>query len=58
MFSFVDLGLERPFKREVPVIQEIASVNGKVIWIVLVVGGGGEVNDGGVVFILVVAIIG
>ena len=55
MFSFVDLGLERPFKREVPVIQEIASVNGKVIWIVLVVGGG-EVNDGGVVFILVVVI--
>lgn len=40
-----------------PVIVGIVGVSGEVSWIVLVVGGGrGEVNNGGVVFVLVVVV--
>lgn len=48
-----------PTGHEVPVIVGLVRVSGKVVWIVLVLGGrGGEVNDGGVVSVHVVLLRG
>ena len=51
MFSFV-LVLVYPSREIVPVIVRIIRVAGNVIWILL--GGGGQIHNGGVVFVLVV----
>ena len=56
MFSFEFVFIP-PSRHEVPVIVGIDRVSGEVFWIVLVVGGG-QVNDGGVVFVLLVGLLG
>ena len=51
MFPFV-LVLVYPSRDVVPVIVRIVRVAGNVIWIFL--GGGGQIYNGGVIFVLVV----
>lgn len=58
MFAFVDLVLIPASRHEVPIIVWIVGVGGEVIWIFLVVGRRERVNDGGVVIVLVVFVIG